>query len=715
MDEDTPAPTAEHQDDARHGPEAIGAVTCGVDVGGTFTDVVLFGHGRLAVLKVPTTYPDPSTGVLVGVRRILDREQVAPAEVSSVIHGSTVGINAIIQRRGARVALVTTEGFRDVLQIGRQTRPALYDLSLDRLPPLVPRRHRFEVLERVMYDGAVRTPLRPESVDRVIGELRSARVEALAVCLLHSYAQPDHEQQLARALREAFPDTFVCLSSELLKEFREYERMSTTVINAYIGPLTAGYIRNLETSLRDLGCPNLSVMQADGGLMSPELASRQPVRTIESGPAGGVIGAATVGARAGREKVIALDMGGTTTKVSLIMAGTPALTSDYEVCQQLAGDRLVAGSGYPVRTPVIDLVEVGAGGGSVAWIDSGGGLRVGPRSAGSTPGPACYGRGGTEPTVTDANVVLGRIDPSGFLDSDMRLDAGRAREAVSTIASALDITIEEAAEGIVRVANATMVRGVRLVTVERGHDVREFTLIATGGAAPAHVGQIAEALGIRDSIVPPSPGVFSAIGFLWAEPRSNQVRTWLRATARIRPDELTTVLDSLAEEVAGELAAGLDDPEVTVGRTADLRYQGQSYELQVDLPGGPISPEDLATVEQRFHDLHRATYGFASPSEATEFVNVRVSVTTQRARPESRSEPLGDPDPGAARTAHRPVYFGTGFVQCPVYDRARLRAGNVITGPAIIQEPGSTHVLFPARTAYIDQLRNINDQGGAPR
>jgi len=684
-------------------------VICGVDVGGTFTDVVLFGHGRLAVLKVPTSYPDPSTGVLDGVRRILDRERVAPRDVSRVIHGSTVGINAVIQRRGARVALVTTEGFRDVLHIGRQTRPSLYDLTLDRLPPLVPRRHRFEVTERVMYDGSVRTPLRAESVGKVVDALRGEGIGAFAICLLHSYAEPRHEHEVARALRDAFPDSFVCASAELLKEFREYERMSTTVINAYIGPLTAGYVANLETALRDLGCGDLSIMQADGGLMSPDLAKRQPVRTIESGPAGGVIAAATVGARAGRDRVIALDMGGTTTKASLVLAGEPSLTSDYEVCQQLAGDRLVAGSGYPVRTPVVDLVEVGAGGGSIAWIDSGGSLRVGPHSAGSVPGPACYGRGGTEPTVTDANVVLGRIDPSGFADSDLRLDVDRARDAVAGLASALGVTTEAAAEGIVTVADATMVRGVRLVTVERGHDVRGFTLIASGGAAPAHVGRIADELAIREVVLPPSPGVFSAIGFLWAEPRSQQVRTWLRATADVRVDDLERVLAELAGAAARELGADLADAGVTVRRAADLRYEGQSYELPVPLPDGAIAPADLTDVEKRFHDLHAETYGFATPAERTEVVNVRVAVTTARERPAIAEEPVDGPDPGRALKGRRPVHFGHEFVMCPVYDRTRLRAGNVVDGPAVVEEPGSTYVLFPGRTARVDALRNIVD------
>ncbi|WP_432826515.1 hydantoinase/oxoprolinase family protein [Dactylosporangium sp. CA-092794] len=683
-------------------------VTCGVDVGGTFTDVVLFGHGRLAVLKVPTTYPDPSAGVLDGVRRILDAEGVRPRDVTGVIHGSTVGINAIIQRRGARVALVTTEGFRDVLHIGRQTRPALYDLTLDRLPPLVPRRHRFEVRERVMYDGSVRTPLDPQAIAGLARDLRAEGVEAVAICLLHSYAEPRHERELARALRDALPGTFVCTSAELLQEFREYERMSTTVINAYIGPLTAGYVRNLETALRDLGCAGLSIMQADGGLMSPGLARRQPVRTIESGPAGGVIGAATVGARAGRDRVIALDMGGTTTKASLVLHGEPSLTGDYEVCQQLAGDRLVAGSGYPVRTPVVDLVEVGAGGGSIAWIDSGGSLRVGPHSAGSVPGPACYDRGGTEPTVTDANVVLGRIDPTGFLGSDMRLDAGLARAAVAALADRLGLTPERAAEGIVAVANATMVRGVRLVTVERGHDAREFTLVASGGAAPAHVGQIAEELAIAEIVLPPSPGVFSAIGFLWAQPRAQQVRTWLRATAAVRAGELDAVLDELAAGAARELGATLGEPGVAVRRTADLRYEGQSYELAVPLPDGPVTPEGLAGAEERFHARHRDTYGFAT-SGPTEVVNLRVTVTAPRERPAIDAEPLDGPDPARALLGRRPVHFGDAFVPCPVYDRTRLRPGNAVAGPAVIQEPGSTYVLFPGRTARVDPFRNIVD------
>jgi N-methylhydantoinase A len=562
----------------------------GVDVGGTFTDVALVHDGRLVTAKVPTTVDDQSRGALEGVKRALELAGIRPADVAHLGHGTTVATNALLERRGAKTGFVTTRGFGDLLQLARQTRPDLYRPCVAR--PAALAEVAAEVDERLV-PGAVERPLDRESVGRAAQRLRAAGVEAVAVCLLHSYADARHEQIVAELLRKELPDAFVVASHELAAEYREYERASTTTMDAYLGPVAATYLSRLVEEAVEAGLPEPDLMQSSGGLASPADATAHPARLLLSGPAGGV---AAVSALGGND-AIAFDMGGTSCDVSLLRGGVPGRSTERDV------------SGLPVRLPMLDIHTVGAGGGSIAWLDDGGALRVGPRSAGARPGPACYGLGGELPTVTDANLVLGRLDPDVPLAGSVRLDVPAARDALSRVSGPF-AGVTAAARGVLAVANSEMVRAIRVVSVERGHDPREFVLVAFGGAGPLHACDIADELGMRNVLVPPASGVLSALGIASGDRRRDAVRGVMCPLAGLRAAELRGMIPWPGTPRGAVRSA-----------TCDLRYTGQGFELDLPL-------EPFGTLEERFHERHRERYGFANPDTPVEVVNVRASVVS---------------------------------------------------------------------------------------
>ncbi|ELY68697.1 hydantoinase/oxoprolinase family protein [Natrinema versiforme] len=660
-----------------HDATGDGGTRIGVDVGGTFTDVALTVDDRLVTAKVPTT-DDQHVGVLEGIEKACESAGIDPAEIDGFAHAMTVSVNALLERGGAETALVTTEGFRDVLEIGRQDRPDLYDLEAEKPEPLVPRERRFEVDERTTGEGVER-PVDESEVRDLAATLRERGVEAVAVSLLHSYADPANERVVAETLREelAVP---VSASHEVLAEFREFERTSTTAVDAYVRPAIDHYVGRLVEEADDAGIPAPRIMQANGGIADPETVREHAVTTTLSGPAAGVVGAAATVDDDDVEGLVTFDMGGTSSDVSLVRDGRAERTTDAEV------------DGIPIRTPMVDVNTVGAGGGSIAWVDAGGALRVGPESSGAQPGPACYGRGGTRPTVTDANVVMGYIGPETALGGEMTLDVDAARDALEGLAdeAGLDGALE-AARGVYRVANATMTRTIRSVTVERGHDPREFALVAFGGAGPMHAAALANSLSVDRVVVPRPGGVLSAFGLLAADESYDAVRTVGVSLETADTGGLESVYDGLVADV---LADASDRDAARVERAADCRYAGQSFELTV-----PVDDEfDAATVAERFREAHERAYGYAM-DESIEVVNLRATATIPGSEPTIRHEGEGDAVVGT-REAHFP---GTGDEpqETTVYERDRLAPGATVDGPAILEQAESTTVVPPAWTGDI--------------
>ncbi len=642
----------------------------GVDVGGTFTDVALSVDDRLVTAKVPTT-DDQSVGVLEGIAKACQEAGIDPSDLDEFAHAMTVSVNALLERGGAKTALVTTEGFRDVLEIGRQDRPDLYDLEVEKPEPLVPRRRRFEVEERTTADG-VEQPVDPEEVRSLAATLRAQDVEAVAVSLLHAYADPTNEAVVTEILREAL-DVPVSASHEVLAEFREYERTSTTAVDAYVRPAIDSYVGRLVEEAHVSGIPAPKIMQANGGIADPETVRKHAVTTTLSGPAAGVVGAAATVDDTDVEGLVTFDMGGTSSDVSLVRDGDAERTTDSEI------------AGIPIRTPMVDVNTVGAGGGSIAWVDTGGALRVGPRSAGADPGPACYGRGGTNPTVTDANVVLGYIGAETALGGEMTLDVTAAHDALEALAAEAGLAgALEAAQGVYRVANATMTRTIRSVTVERGHDPREFALVAFGGAGPMHATALAEALDIDRVVVPRPSGVLSAFGLLAADESYDAVRTVGVELSTADRDRLERVYDDLVSDVLADVS---DRDAAVVSRAADCRYAGQSFELTV-----PVDETlDMSAIRERFQAAHDRAYGYTMQAEI-EVVNLRTTATVEGAEPVVRHDGNGDAVLGS-RNAHFP---DVGPRETAVYDRNRLESGTTIAGPAVLEQPESTTIMPPS-------------------
>jgi len=654
----------------------------GVDTGGTFTDFVLLADGQIRVHKVLSTPARPADAILQGLADLgIDRA------IDVMVHGSTVATNAVLEHKGARTGLITTAGFRDVLEIGRQNRPKLYDLRQQKPPALVPRDLRLEVTERLDERGGVLVPLDEESVREAIECLQRAGVESIAVCLLFSFANPEHERMVAEAAERA--GFFVSASHVVLPEFREYERTSTVVLNAYVGPLMGRYLSQLEQSLPS--CTTLRIMQSNGGTISASTAGREAARTLLSGPAAGVVGATFVADASGFRRVISFDMGGTSTDVSLI-DGTPTQTTDGRIGH------------YPMRLPMLDIHTVGAGGGSIAWFDAGGALRVGPVSAGADPGPAAYDRGGTEPTVSDANVVLGRLVPEAFLGGTMRLAAEHARRAVGRIAERLGSSVEAAALGIVEIANANMEAAIRVISVERGYDPRDFTLVAFGGAGPLHACELAARLRIPRVLVPTTPGVLSALGMV----ATDIVKDYTR-TVMLRPDgplvQIESVFGELEQRAWAELRAeGIAREALRLERLLDLRYVGQSYELTVPFRGS------VTKTVASFHQAHERRYGYADSEEPVEIVNVRLRAIGVVPKPSLARLPVPPPWQPVP-SDERQVVFGRSrqLLACTtaLYERDRLGPGAVLSGPAIVTQYDTTTVLPPGWFARVDAVNNL--------
>jgi N-methylhydantoinase A len=678
-------------------------VRVAVDIGGTFTDATLIDEesGRVSIAKTLTTPADPSEGFMSAVERALFEADVAAPAVSFVVHATTVATNAIIEGKVARSGFVTTDGFRDLLEIARQVRPSLYDTQFEKPRPLVPRDRAVGVVERLGPGGEVLTPLDETSVRAAAGLLAREEVESVAVCLLHAYVNPEHEQRIGAILAEELPGVPVSLSSEVAPEFREYLRASTTVINAVIRPVVGRYLERIAQRLVEAGVEaELLVMQSSGGVFSATAAARRPVFMVESGPAAGVIAAAHLGSSIERPDILSFDMGGTTAKVGLVQNGQPSVTKDYQVGGHAsAGIGGLSLAGYPVRTPVVDLVEIGAGGGSIAWVDSGGLLRVGPKSAGADPGPVCYGRGGVEPTVTDANVVLGRLNPAYFLGGEIELDVAGARRAIAErCAEPLGLDLVEAANGIVEIANAAMVNALNLVSVQRGYDPRDFLLVAFGGAGPVHANALARDAEMPAVLVPPSPGIFSATGLLTTDLKRDAAATMLRRLDQLDGAQVEATFARLEAAGAAELAReGVPPERIEFDRRLDLRYVGQSYELTI--PAG----DDLAA---HFHAEHDRAYGFSAEGEPIECVSLRLTTVGLIEKPPLRTlEPAGDPAPKESRQ----VFFAEadGYVACPIYDRGALGAGAVLSGPAVVEEFDSTTVVHPGYRLSVDRHGNL--------
>ncbi|RZV11783.1 N-methylhydantoinase A [Natrinema hispanicum] len=672
----TDAPNHDTNSDATtHNDSSDNETRIGVDVGGTFTDVALSVDDRLVTAKVPSTEPQ-HVGVLEGIEKACDDASIEPGKIDGFAHAMTVSVNALLERGGAKTALVTTEGFRDVLEIGRQDRPDLYDLEAEKPETLVPRDRRFEVDERTT-EGGVERPVDVAEVRELAATLRDSDVEAVAVSLLHAYADPENERVVAETLREEL-DVPVSASHEVLAEFREFERTSTTAVDAYVRPAIDHYIGKLVDEASDAGIPEPQIMQANGGIADPETVREHAVTTTLSGPAAGVVGAAATVDDDDVEGLVTFDMGGTSSDVSLVRDGQAERTTDAEI------------DGLPIRTPMVDVNTVGAGGGSIAWVDAGGALRVGPESSGSQPGPACYGRGGTKPTVTDANVVLGYIGPETALGGEMTLDVEAARDALGRLADEAGLEGPlEAAQGVYRVANATMTRTIRSVTVERGHDPREFALVAFGGAGPMHAAALADSLSVDRVVVPRPGGVLSAFGLLAADESYDAVRT---VGVDLDGADRATLEDVYDDLVADVLADASDTDAAQVERAADCRYAGQSFELTV-----PVDEEfDAAAVEARFHDAHERTYGYAM-DESIEVVNLRATATVPGTEPGISHEGTGDAVVGS-REAHFPE---AGARETTVYDWDRLETGASVAGPAVLEQAESTTVVPPAWTGEI--------------
>ena len=678
----------------------------GVDSGGTFTDICLFeeSEGRVEVWKVPSTPDDPSRGIAQGVdeslRRVASNPGVQPAaSVSYFGHGTTVATNALIQHRGVRTGLVTTEGFRDLLEIGRQKRPDLYDFFVNKPLTLVPRDLRVEVPERVHHTGKVEKALDVDAVRKAARKLRSADVRAIAICFLYSFVRPEHEQEAKRILEEELPDAFICASHEIAPEFREFERLSTAVVNAYLGPVMRGYINRLAPRLAKLGMAATPHMtQSNGGIIGLETAAAMPVRTVLSGPSTGVVGAQAVGKAAGFTDLITFDMGGTSTDVALLKDGQARLASEATV------------HGYPLKAPMLDIHTVGAGGGSIAYFDTGGLLKVGPRSAGADPGPVCYGHGNLEPTVTDANIVLQTLNPVHLLGGRMAVRRDLAKEAIGRLAHRLGLSAMQTAQGIVSVVTANMARAIRVISVQRGHDPRDYTLIAFGGAGPLHAARLARELSIQRILVPRSPGILCAMGLLLTDLRADFAATRLMPLARETLHHIETAFAALDTRAEAWFAQEHIDAEARrLVRTVDMRYAGQNYELAVPLPEGPVIAATVDLLAQGFADAHERMYGFVAESEPVQLVTFRVEAIGLVRKATLKAEPLVSDDATNAIREHRRVWIAEEerSVPCPVYERDRLKAGNNFVGPAIVEQMDATTFILPGMIAHVDVFSNL--------
>ena len=690
----------------------MSAFRVGVDIGGTFTDIVLLNEeGRLFTKKVSSSVGDYSRAIVEGIRQVFKEHRLTHRDVEEVLHATTVASNTILELKGARTGLITTRGFRDVLELRRLRMPRLYDLKWEKPPALVDRYLRLAVNERLDEKGNVLVPLNDDEVEQTIDRLLKEKIEALAVCLLHSYVNPVHEIRIKEIAKRKAPDLLVCISSEVLPEIKEYERTSTTVINAYVLPVVQQYCSRLRADLDNVGVKApLHIMQSNGGLMTANAAAERPCNIIESGPAAGVVGAQALARKMGLSKIISFDMGGTTAKASIIENGEVTRSPEYAVgAGIMIGSRLLTGAGYPLKIPAIDLAEVGAGGGSHIWIDPAGSLQVGPSSAGAVPGPVCYELGGTEPTVTDANVVLGYLNPEALCGGEVRINSKKSWEALEKkIAHPLHQTVEDAAYGTHRIAASNMIRAIKAVSSERGRDVRDYALFAFGGNGPLFAAVLAEALQMKRIVVPPSPGVFSSFGLLYSEIEHHYSKTFWRVLRKTDPALISDELDRMKANAFEALnRQGFSKRQTKVQCAASLRYKGQSFELNVPIPEGRVSKRTFADLEESFGQDHERTYGHrAGPDEPVEIVTLQVVGQGIPDRPRV---------PDAIRldrheTSHavkRRAYFGPGrgWMNVPVFFRSDLKSKR--KGPCIVEEYDATCVVPIGAMASVDRFGNI--------
>lgn len=688
----------------------------GVDVGGTFTDIVLMEEsGELTIKKVLSTPHDYSEAILDAIGSLMKENGFKGSQVEAVIHGTTVATNAILTHTGAKTGLITTRGFRDVLEFARIRRPRLYDMEWEKPPALVPRYLRMEVEERIASSGEVVTPLDMASVDRAVQSLLEEQVDSIAVCLINSYQNPDHEEQIGRYLAREAPDLFVNLSCVVLPEIKEFERTSTTVVNAYIQPVVKRYLERLVQKLKSTGiaCP-LLLMQSNGGVALAAKAVEKPVHIIESGPAAGVIGTLFMARQIGMENLISFDMGGTTAKACIIEKGQVTKATEYEVGAGLnVGHRLLKGGGHLVRVPILDIAEVGSGGGSIAWIATGGILKVGPHSAGASPGPACYDLGGSDPTVTDANVVLGYLNPDYLAGGTFPLNKEAARRSLQErIATPLGLDLVQAAYGIHRISNATMGRAVRAVSIERGRDPRKFTLTAFGGSGPVHAAALAQEMEMAQVVIPPAPGLFSSFGLLFSDLEHHYVQTFWKKFTEVTIEDVNQVWTQMVSKAHQELSQeGYSNERAQIQAVADIRYVGQNSDLGIALPNGSLKPESLAALREAFEQEHELTYGYRSTGGPVQFVNLRVVARGLRQGPggfKGLTPSLECPPSAFAGARHRKAYFGPalGWLDIPVMGRSQLDSV-FQEGPAIIEEYDSTTVVPPYCRVRKDEWGNI--------
>jgi len=671
----------------------------GIDVGGTFTDLLLFDErsGAIRLLKTPSTPSDQSEGILEGVQQLFQETGVAPADISALLHGTTVSTNIVLEEKGARVGLLVTENFEQVLHLARSQTPGpLAGWIIMRKPdPLADLELTRGIHERINARGEIVTPLDEGSARKAVQELIDLGAESITISLLHSYANPQHEQRLRAIVEQMAPDVAVSLSSEILPEFREYERTLVTVMNAYVRPSMRRYLSGFEDKLHRVQFhPIVNIVRSDGGLMSVERASQSPVHTMLSGPAGGVSGAAFMASLAGYPEALGFDMGGTSTDVSLIQDGRPTISRQTTVGY------------YPIKVPSVDVHSVGAGGGSIAHVPMTGALRVGPQSAGAVPGPACYGKGGDNPTVTDANVVLGRLPPQ-LLGGKMVLDVKAAEEAVGKIARMLNLDLHQAAQGILDIVNENMLGALRLVTVQKGLDPRDFALVAFGGAGPMHGNAMSMLAGCYPTIVPPTPGVLSALGFLYSDVKNEFAQTFVRTIDEADPAQIGEILTKLGRDARAWLRdEGVDDSKQRLRYEADVRYFRQGYEFSLELDPDRLGSGGLQDLAARFGLAHERLYGFKL-DQATELVNLRavgIGAVQKMHLPKFEKE---GPDPAAAVVEQHRAYFDGSFVSVNVYDRNRLRAGNRLRGPAIVVQMDATTVIHPDHTGEVDEYLSI--------
>jgi len=696
-------------DKRRRTPETC---SIGVDIGGTFTDIVAVcgQRSRIHTAKVLTDYEDLARGVIKGVQSVLRGNALDPGQVTRVVHGTTLVTNSLIERRGVKTALVVTEGFRDLLELGRESRYDIYDIDIELPSPLVPPELVFEVRERVTFRGERIVPLDEESVAGVIDRLQAAGVQSVAICLLHAYAAADHERRVAALISARLPGVGISLSSEIMPDLREYERASTTTANAYVQPLVKGYLERLGTALQALGIRGpLSIITSDGSVVDVDTATRFPVRLTESGPAGGATAAAHLGLAAGKPDLIAYDMGGTTAKICVIDGGRPLKSNAFEFGRVY---RFAKGSGLPLQVPVIEMIEIGAGGGSIAHVNGIGMLQIGPESANASPGPACYGLGGTRPTVTDADLVLGYLDAGSFLGGTMRLDVERARDAIRReVAERLRMSVEDAAHAIHRVVNANMARAAKVHCLEHGNDPRRFCMFAYGGAGPVHAYGVARLVGMREILYPLRAGVLSALGFLVSRPSFEVLRGRIAPLFGCDPRTTHAMVEDMVREATEIVRQSLPGAaRLEVAREVAVRYEGQSYEIYVPFPGGPLDQAKLRGIAKRFADAYARRYHALPEHDRFETVRWRVRVTApaQRTALDRMSPPGGQGAPKPK--AKRPIYVAERgrFVTCPVYDRPALPVGHTLCGPAVVEEAESTVYLGPHARATVTRQGDLS-------